>query len=377
MYKTILLSGALLVGGLCLSCNSTPQTGEQNMTKTNNVPGQQSMGTETPHPDIPPTMLPEHKGTAEQEKKIAKLVTALSEMKMPELYGKYIDLNTLEVLDYNALLERLKGIQIIYVAEQHTNETHHKLQEDLLKSLFQKNPKAVLAMEFLYRSKQQVCDDYISGKITEEEFDSQAKGGFGEWYTRYYLNLIRTAKKNSIKLLALNVEREIKRKMAKEGWDKLTPEEQKLIARDIDSSNKAHREFVMKQFEGMMNNPQTKEMFNGPMGDRMYLLQCMWDETFGESLANYLKAANDPAAQIVVVLGSGHISYKFTAPDRSYKRYPASFKTLVPFEITENTPADKKAYFNEILESGIGDFVYFSPLSPREENPELPFGRRQ
>ncbi|MEW6027263.1 MAG: ChaN family lipoprotein, partial [Planctomycetota bacterium] len=253
MYKTILLSGALLIGGLCISCNSAPQTGlptgaqaqagGDNMTKTNNVPGKQSMGRESPHPDIPQTLLPEHQMTAEQKQKVDKLIASLSALKVTELYGKYVDLNTLETLDYNALLERLKGIQIIYVAEQHTNSAHHKLQEDLLKSLFQKNPKAALAMEFLYRSKQRACDDYISGKITEEEFDKSAQPGFGPWYNEYYINLIRTAKQNNIKLLALNVEKDIKRKMAKDGWDKLSPEEQKLIARDIDTTNEKHKEF--------------------------------------------------------------------------------------------------------------------------------------
>jgi uncharacterized iron-regulated protein len=309
--------------------------------------------------------MPQDPNNAENQAALSKTTVALLSLKTRELYNKYVDLKTLEIMDYNTLIGKLKNIQVIYVAEQHTNTEHHKLQEKILKSLYENNPKTTLAMEFLYRSNQQNYDDYISGKLSEEEFDEIAKKGFGGWYEQYYLSLIRYAKKNGLKLLGLNVEKEIKHKMAVNGWAKLTPEEQKLIAKDIDISNKAHRAYVMRQFEGMMNNPQTKGMFNGPMGDRMYLLQAIWDETFGEAIANYLNAAYDPDIQVVVVLGSGHVSYKFTAPERSYKRYPAKYLTLIPMGIDENTP-NKSETLKKLLSSGIGDVIYFAPPNQGE-----------
>ena len=367
MYKTILISGAILCGGLYLSCAS----GAANNNDT--TPPKQNPGAtspDNPHPDIPPTLLPQEQASAERQAALSKTTAALTSLKLPELYNKYVDLATLEILDYNAMLAKLKNIQVVYVAEAHTNEAHHNLQLNILKSLSQKNPKTVMAMEFLYRSKQESIDNYTAGKITEEEFDKTNTFGFGEWY-HYYLSMIRYAQTNKIKLVGLNVEKSIKDKMAKQGWDKLTPEEQKLIAKDVDTSNAKHKEFVMKQFSGMMSDPRTKDMMKG-MIEQMYLKQCMWDETFAEAIANYLKSVNDPAAQVVVVAGAGHIKYKFNIPDRSYKRFPASFKTLVPFEVDENTPV---AFLKEELSSGAGDFGYFSPLSPRE-NPGSPFGRK-
>ncbi|MBI5778116.1 MAG: ChaN family lipoprotein [Planctomycetes bacterium] len=296
-----------------------------------------------------------YKPDAAQAGAISKTAAALASLKIPDLYNKYVDLGTVEVLDYDALLERLKDIRVIYVAESHTNPAHHKIQDDILRGIARKNPKAILAMEFLYRSKQPVCDDYIAGKITEPEFDAAVREGFSnDWYEKYYIGLVRYAKTNGLKLLGLNVEKAIKSKLADEGWDKLTPGEQKLIARDIDTSNKAHREFVMKSFEPM------KKMARAFDEDRMYLLQCIWDETFGEAIANCLKSANDQACQIVVVAGSGHIKYKFNIPERSYKRYPASYKTLIPVGVDENT-AGKEATLREALSSGVGDFIYFAP----------------
>ncbi|HLD36616.1 MAG TPA: ChaN family lipoprotein [Planctomycetota bacterium] len=369
MYKTILISGAILFGGLYLSCASgTAKNADAPPAKQPPV----VTSPDKPHPDIPPVIMPQEQTNEARQAATSKAIETLMSLKLPELYTKYVDLKTMEIMDYNTMVSKLKGIQVVYVAEAHTNEAHHKLQGDILKSLSQKNPKTAMAMEFLYRSKQESIDNYTADKITEEEFDKTNTFGFGEWY-HYYLALVRYAHDNKIKLIGMNVEKDIKRKMANMGWDKLTPEEQKLIAKDVDTSNEKHKEFVMKQFSGMMSNPQTRDMMKGPMIDKMYLMQCMWDETFAESIANYLKAANDPAVQVVVVAGSGHIEYKFNIPDRSYKRFPAPFKTLVPFEVDENTPA---AYLKEELSSGAGDFGYFSPLSPRGDNLELPFGRK-
>jgi uncharacterized iron-regulated protein len=358
MYKTILISGAILCGGLYLSCASGAVNNDA-------APPKQKPSTtspDNPHPDIPPTIMPQDPNSSERQAALSKTTAALLSLKMPELYNKYVDLKTLEIMDYNTMIGKLKNIQVIYVAESHTNEAHHNLQLNVLKSLYQKNPKAVMAMEFLYRSKQESIDNYISDKITEEEFDTANTFGFNDWY-HYYLSMIRYAHANKIKLIGINVEKSIKDKMAVQGWDKLTSEEQKLIAKDIDTSNEKHKEFVMRQFGGMMNDPRTKEMMKGRI-EQMYLKQCMWDETFAEAIANYLKAVNDPAAQVVVVAGAGHIEYKFNIPDRSYKRFPAPFKTLVPFEIDENTP-DKEAYIKKELSTGAGDFGYFSPLSQR------------
>lgn len=368
MYKTILITGAILFGGLYLSCASgTTKTSDTNQPTQN--PGATSP--DKPHPDIPPTIMPQDQASAERQAAVSKATATLMSLKLPDLYNKYIDLNTMEIMDYDTMIGKLKNTRVIYVAEAHTNEAHHNLQLNILKSLYQKNPKTVMAMEFLYRSKQESIDNYTADKISEEEFDKTNTFGFGEWY-HYYLAMIRYAHANKIKLVGLNVEKTIKNKMAEMGWDKLSPEEQKLIAKDVDTSNPKHREFVMKQFGGMMSDPRTKDMMKG-MIEKMYLKQCMWDETFAEAIANYLKAVNDPAAQVVVVAGSGHIEYKFNIPDRSYKRYPAAFKTLVPFEVDENTPV---ALFQDELSSGAGDFGYFSPLSSKGDNLGSPFGRK-
>lgn len=296
-----------------------------------------------------------------RDRMITNTIQTLVSMKLTDLYGKYLDTNTLEVIDYDTMISRLKGIQVIYAAESHTNTAHHQLQQNILKSISAKNPKTALAMEFLYRSQQGLLDDYIAGKVNDEKFDEAVLEKFTPSWYPMYSPLIRTAKTNKLKLIGLNVESTIKRKMYKDGWDKLTPEEQKLIARDIDLSNKGHRALFERNSAGMKNDPKTQAMMQGPMLEMMYWGQCAWDETFGETISNYLKEKNDKNIQVVVILGSGHADYKFNTPDRAYKRYPASFKTLVPFELNDNKEEDLRKLLTE--NPLIGDFVFFSPIT--------------
>ncbi|MFA5795107.1 MAG: ChaN family lipoprotein [Candidatus Brocadiia bacterium] len=288
-----------------------------------------------------------------------KSLELLQKMSYPELYTKYLDLKTKEVIDFETMISRLKGIQAVYVAESHTTVAHHDLQLKVLKRMRELNPKTALAMEFLYRSKQQITDDYMNGKISDEEFDTKSVDGFGVYY-KYYIDMLRYAKVNNIKTVGLNVEKPLKQKMANMGWDKLTPEEQKLIAKDIDTSNEDHRKFVMDKFKGMMN--AMGPIKNNSMLDRFYLMQCIWDETFSETIANHLKAANDKDAQVMIVLGSGHVDYKFNTPDRAYKRYQVPFRTIVPVETNKFNLVD----YSELLFSTIGDFAYFSDMPKGE-----------
>jgi len=54
-----------------------------------------------------------------------------------------------------------------------------------------------------------------------------------------------------------------------------------------------------------------------------YEAQCAWEDTMAESVAR--KMATGP---MVVVIGNGHIQYKYGVPNRAYQRNPVSFRTV-------------------------------------------------
>lgn len=276
----------------------------------------------------------------------------LQQIPLEQLYEKYLDLQTKELIDFPTLVKRLKNNQVIYVGETHDNKKHHQFQLQLLKALYQNKSIDTLAMEFLYRSQQEKLNDYAGGETTDGQLRDLVYAGFGDIYPLYE-PMIRFAREKQLNLVGLNVEKEIKAKMVDEGWDKLTDAEKKLIARDIDTSNEEHRKYVMQQFGGMVQSGRVPKA----RLDRLYILQCIWDETFGETIANCLKV--NSSGKILVIAGSGHINYKFNIPERANKRYKANYKTIIPIEI--NNLGDLNP--DELINSGIADFIYFSPAS--------------
>jgi len=89
-------------------------------------------------------------------------------------------------------------------------------------------------------SSQGVLDSYISGEnnMTEREFIKQSRY-FKVWRFdyRYYQKLINFAKKNTIPLIGLNIEREIVSSIFKNGsTDKLTKEQKEKLPEGMDLS---------------------------------------------------------------------------------------------------------------------------------------------
>ena len=286
----------------------------------------------------------------------------LKALKIEDLYTKFVDVSTKEIIDFDTMIQRLKGIQAIYTAESHTSPEEHKLQLDIITALYKNNKKVAVGFEFLQRPMQPEVDKYSAGKITEQELLKTISVTFGKWY-RYYQPIWQFIGKNNIKAVAMNVDNALKSKYYKVGWDGLTEDEKKLVAKDIDTTNKEHRAYVMPQFEGMAKMGMPVDL------ERLYWGQCVWDETFGESIANYLKETNDPEAQIVVVLGRGHAEYKFNTPNRALKRYDKmTFKTIIPIELNKQGEVD----FEKLLASGIGDFLAFTPVSVDPDRPQMP-----
>ncbi|MBI4834491.1 MAG: ChaN family lipoprotein [Planctomycetes bacterium] len=296
----------------------------------------------------------------------------LKAIPIDQLYKTFVDVEKNEIIDFPEFINRMKGVQVLLFGESHNNEPQHALQLEVLKAFNEdKGHKTVLAMEFLYRPIQKELDAYTAGKMTEAELVPLILQGLNkDWYDKYYRRFILYAGENKLPLLGLNVYNPLKAKYSQVGWDGLTDEEKQYVAKDIDLTNKAHKEYIHKQSEAMIQmGVFTEEQF-----DRMYWGQCVWDETMGETIANYFKAyfhyADAPRipVRIMAIEGRAHIEYKFNTPSRAAKRYQMNYKTLIPVE----TNAQGKVDYGQLLSSGIADFITFSPESPEADMSKFP-----
>lgn len=220
--------------------------------------------------------------------------------------------NTTSLKDLSEIIDEIRDKRVVYVGEQHDDYGHHRVQLEVIRSLYDRGVKISVGMEMFQRPFQPAIDSYMKGEISEREFLKEAEY-FDRWSFNYgfYRPIIQFCKDNNIPLVALNMRKEINRKVARVGIDGLTDEEKALLPADIDRSNESYETRLKEIFS--MHAPGVIEGF-----DRFYSSQLIWDETMAQTAYNFLQ--DNPDRHMVVIAGVGHIMYGDGIPDRVARR---------------------------------------------------------
>lgn len=231
-----------------------------------------------------------------------------------------ISARTGQAVAFDDLLKDLTAARIVYVGETHTNPAHHVVQTRLIEALSEQYPELSVGMEMFDHRYDPVLAQWRAGTLDRDAFIKKS-----HWYVRrsgwgfdfdLYAPIFDTIQAKGLRLVGLNVPFWIPPKISASGLDNLLPDERRLIAAEIDTSNNEHRAFVESVFN---DNPhhQIKSF------DYFYEAQCAWEDTMAESIAR--KLGQNP---MVVVIGNGHIQNKYGVPNRAYGRNPVPFRTV-------------------------------------------------
>ena len=236
-----------------------------------------------------------------------------------ELTPRMPEVNSLfsRLLPQEQVLQELGEAHVIYLGETHDSEADHQAQLEIIRALHRQNPNMAIAMEMFQRPFQGAIDRYLRGEITETELiaetEYESRWGF-PW--EYYAEIVRFAKENQLPILALNTPTEITRKVAREGLEGLTEEEQVYIPpfAEIKTDNADYQQMVREVFE----MHQAAAHGSSLKFENFFLAQVLWDETMAETITEFLK--ENPQTQVVVLAGKGHIVYGHGIPSRVERR---------------------------------------------------------
>ncbi|KAB8330689.1 ChaN family lipoprotein [Scytonema tolypothrichoides VB-61278] len=215
------------------------------------------------------------------------------------------------------IILEIKKVNIVYLGEVHDNSEDHKKQLDIIQELYNQNPKIAIAMEMFQRPYQGVVNQYLAGRLTEEELvkksEYEKRWGF-PWEN--YAPILKFAKEKQLSVIALNTPSEISRKVAQQGLEGLTLSEQKLIPplSEIKTDNEEYRQSLQSVFQ----QHQAANHANSADVENFFQAQVLWDETMAEGIAKFVKS--HPNYQVIVLAGRGHIIYGYGIPDRVARR---------------------------------------------------------
>ncbi|MBS3918710.1 MAG: ChaN family lipoprotein [Deltaproteobacteria bacterium] len=211
---------------------------------------------------------------------------------------------------------------MVFIGESHDQIEHHQIQVRILKDLLARGREVAVGMEMFERSQQPVLDRWSRGLLTEEEFLKEVQWE-KTWSMDYqlYRPILDEAKSHHLKVVGLNVERDLVRKVAQNGIEKLSPEDNAKLPEigPVDKEHLAYIKTIYKDHQG-----GSAEKFK-----HFYQAQILWDEGMAETLSQFLNSSEGAGKTVVVIAGSGHIVFDFGIPKRFYRRTPLPYQTLV------------------------------------------------
>lgn len=247
---------------------------------------------------------------------------------------------------FEDLIEKLSDKKIIYVGEQHDRYEHHLIQLEVIKALKDKGHDIAIGMEMFNYKNQKALDDYIAGNIDEKVFLKKSQY-FKTWGFDYvlYRDILEFARENKIPVRGLNISREIVNKVARSGIESLSEEEKKELPAEMDMGDEEYKKRLKEAFERHEGSDERDF-------ERFYQSQIIWDEIMAQRIDEYLK--ENPSKQMVVIVGSGHLTYSSGIPKRAFRR------NGLPYVVILN---------NEDVFSGIADYIFYpEPVS----TPDIP-----
>ena len=108
--------------------------------------------------------------------------------------------------DYGLMIKALSKADIVLIGETHNCPIAHWMEYEIASDIAGRHPKGlVLGAEMLERDNQLLVDEYVSGLISSEKFEAEAK----LWDNHYtdYAPLLYLAREKGLKFVATNVPR--------------------------------------------------------------------------------------------------------------------------------------------------------------------------
>ncbi len=261
------------------------------------------------------------------------------------------DIEAVSILPLSKILPHLTKYRAVLVGEQHDRYDHHLAQLEVIKFLFEKNPKLAIGLEIIQQPFQAVLDDFSESTIDEQAMLIGTEY-FKRWRYDYrlYAPIFRFARANSIPLIALNLPAEIVRQTARNGLASLNDEQKSQIPKFLQHDVAGYRERIEKS----LADHGTEIEFDL---ESFIEAQLLWDEGMANRAADYLN--KNPEKNMVILAGAGHVIERTGIPVRLER----ILKT--PVAAVVNTRSLEEAY------KGMGDFIIHTEKTELEDKGQI------
>lgn len=256
------------------------------------------------------------------------------------------------------LLRRVAEAPVILLGEQHDKADHHRWQLHMLAGLFALNPDLAIGLEMLPRRVQPVLDRWVVGDLGEADFlkDSDWRKVWG-FDPQFYLPILQFARMHRLPVVALNVERTLIARTARDGWATIPEAEREGVGIPAPPTD-AYRARLAEALTAHDRPDRPPEAAR-----RFIEAQTVWDRAMAERIADTRRATG---RAVVAILGEGHADHRNGVPHQLADLGMPESTVLLPWD------ADRDC---EALDGRIADAVFgLDPVGEEAETPRLRLG---
>lgn len=200
------------------------------------------------------------------------------------------------ILSTPDLMARAADRDVVLLGEHHDRMADHRFELQTLAGLAAHRDNLVIGLEMLPRSAQPVLDDWVAGKLSEEQLLKQSRWREAWGYDpALYMPIFHFARMNRIPIRALNIAPALRRRLAREGFDAVPADERHGIA-PPSTPRQAYRQRLRRIYDA---HPA------GQAFDTFLQAQLTWDAAMADALAG----ASDDDRLVVGLMGTGHLRH--------------------------------------------------------------------
>lgn len=191
-----------------------------------------------------------------------------------------------------AFLPSVDSPDIVIVGENHTDIQDHRKQLEVIRDIYLKDRRVIIAMEMFQQPFQEHLDRYIENEIGEEELleKTEYKKRWGYDFS-LYRDILNFARESRIKVVAINVPSELLKEVKEKSLDKISSD---YLPKERLTYNKKELDFIYSSMEGH----SIKDSKN------FLEVQYSWDAGMAYKIVKLKKEF--PDYRIVVLIGKGH-----------------------------------------------------------------------
>lgn len=244
-------------------------------------------------------------------------------------------------LETTGLITRAAHAPAVLLGEHHDSPEHHRWQLQTIAAIHARNPDIAIGLEMFPRRVQPALDRWAAGQTGEAEFLRESDWDRVWGYpAELYLPILHFARMNRIPLVALNVERALVSRTAKEGWAAIPQGEREGVgdpARPTDA-------YLERLSEAMAAHGPGERQSSG--FQRFVEAQSVWDRAMAERIADTHRATG---RTVVALMGMAHAEGRNGVPHQLADLGLRDAVVLLPWEAARAC---------DDLDDGLADAVF-------------------